>query len=393
MDNKTNKHFCIQPFVNVTTRIKGQNNVCCNISSLDSNIKHESPHDFFNSPKVKDFRESLLKGEMREECRLCQYQESRSKNSHRIEYNKYYNIKNNQSNEYYKNILDKLRISGLDNPLYIEMHISNLCNLKCLTCNENDSSRFHAENKILGVSTDKDANYSVFDQNKIQALESVISDKTLFLDIRGGETLMLDELKKILKGVDKERANKITLKVQTNGTILPDEAWTAIFKKFKRTKVNVSVDAHGDDNNYVRYPADWKKILATIEHLKKHDIKFLINTVVSNINIMVLDKLLTWIQENKYLNYFYILDTPRHYRPNNLPKDLLDIAVKKLQNVKMDFANKDCIKKLHDLIAMCDRSDSDSNWQRFCREITMRDKHRKNSITTVIPEIKEHMNA
>ena len=388
-----NKHFCIQPFVNVTTRIKGQNNVCCNINLKDSNISNESPANFFRSDKVKDMQTSLLQGKKRKECGLCWYQEKKAGYSQRTEYNNYYNIKNNQSNEYYDRILKKLRISKLKNPLYFEFHISNLCNLKCLTCNERDSSRFHAENKVLGVSQDKDANYAILDKTKIQALESAITDDLLFLDIRGGETLMVPEVKKVLLDVDTQRAKNITLKIQTNGTIVPDKEWTQILKKFKRTKINISIDAFGDHNHYVRYPADWNKIITTLEYLKEKKIKFLINTVVSNLNIMILDSLFNWIQENNYPNYFYLLYGPTMFRPNNLPKTLLDIAKKRLQNVKMQFVNEDCNQKLSDLINLCDNPDTHGHWDSFCKEIQMRDRYRKNSITSIMPEIKEYMNA
>jgi len=393
MDKKINRYFCIQPFVNTTTRIQGQNNVCCNINNFDSTIDRQSPGEFFHSDRVKNMREKMLKGIKLDECSLCHYQEKMVNNSHRIEYNKYYNIKNDQPNEYYNKILKKLRLSDLDNPLYAELHISNLCNLKCLTCNERDSSKFHAENKLLGISDEPDVEYSDFDINKYKALDSVIKRGLLFLDIRGGETLMVPEVKKILTEVDADMAKNITLKIQTNGTIEPDKNWIAIFKKFKRTKVNLSIDAFGEDNHYVRFPSDWKKILYTVDVLKTNDIKFIVNTVVSNINLLLLDKLFAWIQENKYLNYFYILESPEHYRPTNLPQSLLDIAVKRLQNVSKDFVNKDCHQKLDDLIEMCKTSCADTSWQNFCKEIQMRDKYRQNTITNIIPEIKEYMNA
>ena len=390
MDKKINRYFCVQPFVNTTTRIKGQNNVCCNMTKEDSNISHETPVDFFNSASVKKMRENLLAGIKLEECQLCYYQEKISKNSHRIEYNKYYNIKDNQTNEYYDKIVQKLRFANLKNPLYAELHISNLCNLKCLSCKELDSSRFHSENKKLGVSQDLETNYSKIDYTKYNALDSVIKKGLLFLDVRGGETLMVPEVKKILHQVDIETARNITLKIQTNGTIVPDHAWLDIMKKFKRTKLNVSVDAFDSDNYYVRFPANWQKIKETISCLKENNIKFIINTVVSNLNIMVLDKLFNWIQENGYLNYFYILRTPKHYQPTNLPQSLLDIAGERLQNVKREFLNKDCNQKLEDLIKMCKTSDQ-THWQSFCKEITMRDKFRKNKITDVIPEIKQSL--
>jgi len=393
MDNKINKHFCIQPFVNTTTRIKGQNNVCCNINGFESTIDKETPNSFFNSSRVREMRQKLLKGEKLKECSICHYQEHLSNSSHRIEYNKYYNIKNNQTKEYYEKIVDKLKLTELKNPLYAELHISNLCNLKCLSCNEYDSSKFHSENKTLGVSENINIDYSEFDDSKSNALDSIIKKGLLFLDIRGGETLMVPEIKKILSALDSDTAKTITLKIQTNGTIVPDEQWIDIFKKFKRTKVNVSIDALGDDNHYVRFPSDWQKITTTIDVLKNNDIAFIINTVVSNINLLLLDKLFEWIQENKYLNYFYILESPTHFRPTNLPQSLLDIAVKRLQNVQKDFANKECHQKLDDLIEMCESSGSTTHWKRFCKEINMRDKYRKNSIIKIIPQMKEHMNA
>ena len=393
MDKKINRYFCIQPFVNTTTRIQGQNNVCCNINNFDSTIDTESPGKFFRSERVKNMRERILNGEQLKECDLCHYQEKISKNSHRIEYNKYYNIKNNQTNEYYEKILSKLRLSNLENPLYAELHISNLCNLKCLSCNERDSSKFHAENKILGISDNPNVDYSYFDVNKYKALDSIIKKGLLFLDIRGGETLMVPEVKKILQEVDDSMAKNITLKIQTNGTIQPDKGWIEVFKKFKRTKVNLSIDAFGDDNHYVRFPSDWGKIVSTIRVLEENKIKFIINTVVSNINLLLLDKLFEWIQKKKYLNYFYVLESPEHFRPTNLPQSLLDIAIKRLQNVNKDFMNKDCNQKLDDLIGMCESAGSDKDWQIFCKEIQMRDKYRQNTITNIIPQIKEHMNA
>ena len=388
MDKKINKHFCIQPFVNTTTRVTGKNYSCCNIKVSDSHIDKQTPKQFFNSTHTKQFRKNLLEGKKLPECITCQYQEEKSKNSQRIEYNKYYNILNNQTKEYYKNIIEKLRISKLENPLYSDIHVSNLCNLKCLTCNDNDSSKFHAENKLLENSEFPNDNFSLIKDRMLNAVNSVITNDLLFLDVRGGETLMVPEIKKILKNVSEVRASKITLKIQTNGNIVPDEEWCDIFKKFKRTKVNVSIDAYGEDNHYIRYPSEWSKTLATIDVLQKQNIKFLVNTVVSNLNIMVVDKLFNWIQENNHLNYFYILDWPLHFRPTNLPQSLLDISVERLQNVKREFLNDDCNQKLEDLIKMCKTSDQ-THWQSFCKEITMRDNFRKNRITDVIPEIKQ----
>ena len=269
MENKPNKHFCIQPFVNVTTRVDGQNNVCCNIVKRDSNIKSESQKEFFQSAYVKNLRNKMLNGEKIDDCRLCYYQEAKTGESHRKQYNQYYYIKNDQDIEYYPQILKSLKLDKPSDPLYVEVHISNLCNLKCLTCNERDSSQYHSENKILGISENPQIDYTKFVVQSAKAVESILSKNLLFLDIRGGETLLVPEIKKILKQTDEQLTKKITLKIQTNGTILPDQDWLDIFRKFKNTKLTVSIDAYNKDNEYVRFPSQWSKILDTFEVLEK----------------------------------------------------------------------------------------------------------------------------
>ena len=212
MESKINKNFCIQPFVNVTTRVGGQNNICCAMVQPHSNIQNESPHEFFNSKRVQSIREKFLKGETLDACKVCNFQEAKTNSSARTVYNNFYKIDNNQPIEYYEKIIDRLRLKNIENPLYAEVHISNLCNLKCLSCNEADSSKFHAENKALGVSENPNADYSTFDKNKIDALNSIIHDNLLFLDIRGGETLMVPEVKKILNDLSPDKAKKNTNK-------------------------------------------------------------------------------------------------------------------------------------------------------------------------------------
>jgi len=386
MENKT---FCIQPFVNVTTRIQGQHNVCCNISKKGKNISNVTAIEFFNSQEVKNMQESLLKGEKIKDCDTCYFMEANNQVSHRKHYNKYYNLHNNQK---YKENLEKLKLDKLKNPLYAEIHISNLCNLKCLTCNEKDSSKFHAENKSLGISKDADIDYTKIIENKSKAILDIITPELKFLDIRGGETMLIPEIKEVLSSLPKEKTKNITLKIQTNGTIFPDDIWVNIFKKFKNTKVNISVDAYGNDNHYIRYPSQWGDLCKTLNFFKDNNIKFIINTVLSNLNLLVLPKLLDWIYSNQYLNYLYILKDPIYYRYTNLPRELLEKSIIDLQKFKEPFVNRDTNITIENLISNLkkEHKEYDQQWQNFKKEITMRDNARKNSIFEVLPELKEY---
>jgi MoaA/NifB/PqqE/SkfB family radical SAM enzyme len=386
MENKT---FCIQPFVNVTTRIQGQHNVCCNISKKEKNISDTTAIEFFNSVEVKSMQQSLLKGEKVKDCDICYFMENNNQVSHREHYNRYYNLKNKNR---YKEDLKKLKLDALKNPLYGEIHVSNLCNLKCLTCNEKDSSKFHAENKSLGISENADIDYTKIIKDKKKAILDIVTSDLKFLDIRGGETMMIPEIKEVLSNLPEEKTKNIILKIQTNGTIFPDNVWIDIFKKFKNTKINVSIDAHGADNHYIRYPSLWKDICKTLNFFKDNNIKFIINTVLSNLNLLVLPKLLDWIYSNQYLNYLYILKDPIYYRYTNLPKELLEKSIIDLQKFKEPFVNRDTNITIENLISNLkkEHKDYDQQWQNFKKEITMRDNARKNSIFEVLPELKEY---
>ena len=136
-------------------------------------------------------------------------------------------------------------------------------------------------------------------------------------------------------------------------------------------------------------PANWKDILETIECLKGEGIKFIINTVVSNLNIMCLDKLLMWVQKNNYLNYLYILESPDHYKPVNLPNGCLKIAINRLSKLPRDFKNQNTIGSVDNLIDMCNNvvvSNKKDNllWNSFIKEVKMRDTQRGNCIVDVI---------
>jgi hypothetical protein len=384
-----NKSFCIQPFVNVTTRMSGQNNVCCNISKITDNNTGISPIEFFNSKEVKEMRQSMLEGKEIKECSLCHYMEEKGQISLREHYNKYYHL-NNKNN--YEKTLNSLRLNNLKSPKYLEVHVSNLCNLKCLTCNEKDSSKFHAENKILNISSDPNKDYSVFLASKKKYILEAVNKDLQFLDLRGGETMLVPEIKEILHGLPNNLTKKITLKIQTNGTITPDKKWIAIFKKFKNTKVNISIDAYGDDNYYIRYPSSWNDICNTIDIFTKNNIKFIIHTILSNLNLLVLPKLLRWIYQNKYLNYIAILKDPLYYRYTNLPNTLLEKTMKELKKINYNFVNHDTNIIIENLInnLKIEHNDYNQQWQSFKREIKMRDNFRKNSVFSILPELKEY---
>ena len=391
MEETKNNHFCIQPFVNITAKSDGNYYPCCLAQKSFGGYEKTSVSEYYNSKFLKDLKKDLLNGKKLELCQSCQTQEEVHKRSHRQEYNKFFKIKDKQNISYYEKIVKNYKIQDLEKPLLAELHITNLCNLKCLTCSEVASSQIHAENKKLGILENPDADYNKVVVHSMKALEEIIHPNLIQLNVRGGETFIVPQLKKLLKGVSPEKARNITLKIETNGTNTPDREWLDIFRKFKKLVVNISIDAYGEDNHYVRYPSQWSKILKTIQWFKSNDLMFTINTVVSNLNIMNIDKLLRWIQKEELLCYVYVLHNPIFFRPDNLPKECLELAIERLSKVPRIYKNPDTVDSVDNLVMMCkNKLKTDMNrlqWKLFVKEVSMRDKHRGNDITKMIPEL------
>jgi hypothetical protein len=276
--------------------------------------------------------------------------------------------------KYYDKIFAAFGYANKTFPSRVEMHVGNTCNLKCLTCRPQDSSAFLAEDSKLGISQ--------FDQRKFE-LDPTILDQNLdlifnhnveLIDLRGGESMLVPRIKNILSQLPESLYQK-TLRLQTNCTIL-DDTWKLIFSKFKNVEIMASIDAYGSDNHYIRYPADWNAIENNIDYFQSlHNIKLYVNCTISNLNFLILDRLIEWCKLKKiYLHYFFLTD-PAYYSYTNLPAELFYKAKEKLLKYPT-LSTK-----------LLNSQPRDAHWQSFCNMITVRDQYRNNSIFNILPEL------
>jgi sulfatase maturation enzyme AslB (radical SAM superfamily) len=231
--------------------------------------------------------------------------------------------------KYYDKIFETFGYANKTFPSRVEMHVGNICNLKCLTCKPQDSSAFLAEDLKLGISK--------FDQQKFE-LDQITLDHNLnlmfkhevdLIDLRGGESMLVPKIKDILCSLP-ELSYQKTLRLQTNCTIL-DDTWKLIFSKFKNVEIMASIDAYGSDNHYIRYPADWTAIENNINYFQSlPNIKLYINCTISNLNFLVVDRLIEWAKLKKIYMHYFMLTDPVYYSHMNLPAELFYKAKEKL---------------------------------------------------------------
>ena len=263
------KHFCIQPFIHSCIWTDGRALPCCINHRYElGNTKTESLYDIYsnNNKKLVDFRKEMLEGpELPKSCYRCGDMEKQyADNSYR-----YY------SNKHYGHLLDNIEINpdGTVNNSKIytwDVRFSNLCNLKCRTCDNINSSKIaeeekkHIDNNIVVFKEafdDRTEFFKFFEEN-IDVIEEIY--------FCGGESLLLKDHYVILDLLVKHEKFDTVLRYNTNCTKLSlknkhvvDDYWV----KFKSIRLGLSLDAGWEQLSYIRHGSNWESILSNLRHI------------------------------------------------------------------------------------------------------------------------------
>lgn len=369
--------FCPLPFRQAVVRTDGSVGPCCHNSSI-GDIKKENLSQYWKSEKLVQFKQEIVTSKTQiRGCELCYEQEKLVGTSMRLDALRDHKFINSK---YYKKIFEYYNYDSIDFPLDVEMHLGNLCNLKCLTCRPQDSSKFLTENKILKISNENQNDFELSSELILENLELVFSQSKK-IDLRGGESLLIPAIKNFLNTVDAAQCKDKILRIQTNGTVI-DDGWKAIFKKFKSLEIMLSIDAIEQDIEYIRYPVKWQTILTTLKEFQSIDCKIYINCTISNLNIILLNKLLSWASDNQIYVQLSLVFSPEHYAVENLPQELIDLAKQRLSPWIVQYPFIETLLKT--------LKSNTTNWKEFCQIIDQRDNYRKNSIFDILPEYKKY---
>lgn len=362
-------HSCIKTNGNIV--------LCCvSQERTEYNIKTSSVASWWTSDFMSNIRQQFLNNEQPSACRSCFQEEQLGGTSLRQKSNKEYKIIEKYAEKIIKHFEYPAKL-----PIDIEFQLTNLCNLKCLMCNESDSSAILTENKILKISNYDQKDFTLTD-TQLQEIKTLLESKPKMINFRGGEPMMVPQIKKLLEwAVEQNLLTDTSLHLTTNGTQYTDE-WHTLLQKFKDVRVMLSVDAVGKLNDYIRHGSTWEDIEYTAKKISSlPNVYFLIHCTIQNLNILFVDELIAWCKQNNYYFDNNFVTSPDIYQINNLPAELLVKAKNKLQLVHKELA--DAIS-----VPVSDKS----KWHQFCHEINVKDQHRKSNILDVIPEFKEYWN-
>lgn len=275
---KTNKSFCIFPFIEVLAN-NGITTVCCR--SYKEVTRLSELKDFCNDPKYTAIRNQLLTGEsIPDHCSACYQLEDRGIVSPRI-----------QETVEWANRLDLKSLEDLQaitSPAYYEIRPSNICNLQCRTCNPHSSHLIAREYTQLKLVAD---DFSKFEYVNFDYIDFTNVKK---IYVAGGEPTAMTEFYEFLDRCIVNGQTNFELLINTNGTKLSDR-FKQQLKHFKTVSFIVSIDGFGGLNHYIRWPSDWDRIIQNVEYLCLHyPVSF--NITVSIYNILRLNELVSYLE-------------------------------------------------------------------------------------------------
>ena len=290
------KTFCVLPWIHLSSRPDGKMRTCCtsNASSVQSsdsskkigggevgvvknddgipaNFNHTSLEEAWNSSYMRNVRKKMLAGEKPDSCLKCYKEEDAGHLS-----------KRNWETEYWSHRydIDKLiKDTSTDGTIptkirYIDLRMGSKCQLACVMCSPHDSSGWitdwqsiypKIENKKLKNTSQwknkgqvHGASYNWHKNNPKfwkELMEQVPNMYQLYF--AGGESLIIDEHYDLLEEcIKRNYAKNIELRYNSNAVEWREDLFD-LWKEFKRVRFHYSIDAHGEQNDYIRFPSNW----------------------------------------------------------------------------------------------------------------------------------------
>ncbi len=240
----------------------GRTNSCHRCDTLPIDINNFD--EFHNLPKKLADRQLMLEGKWPAGgCEYCQKLESTGQGSDRT---------------YHLSIPDLTPPELLENksavnvtPQIVEVYLNNTCNLACVYCTEEYSTRIQSENKKFGLFDQQGVsiipgrfvNTNEYFEKFCTWLETNIH-KLKRLHLEGGETFYQREMDVIIDIIKKNPNKKLEVNVVSNLMAHKTKHFISEFKELCKTRsigrfdLTASLDCWGPEAEYIRFGLDLK---------------------------------------------------------------------------------------------------------------------------------------
>ena len=359
-----NNTYCTVPFrgFQMTHR---DNRLCCSAGSSMKTL----PSEFWYSEYIKDVRSKMTNGQEVKDCNKCYDQEKNKQWSLRQTYH--------HLREYPEKKL----------PTVMDLDLSNFCNLQCIMCGPERSSKWAGK-----VSTTS--------QQQLDDLCS-ISGEVRHLILQGGEPTMMPEFEYYFDYLEKNNIlQNVDVKCISNMTNINNKFYN-LLSKCKSVTIIASVDSYGGANDYIRHPSHFDKI--------EHNLLALSEKKNINVSIIMSLQTLSMYNFSQYIGWVERIEKQFEKNGKNLgcsinrvqwpePLDILNAPIKlkekMLQDIesnKINIHNKQFNKEITNIKKTLLQNLIDSKVDALKQFVANIDASRNIKITNYIPNFYNYL--
>lgn len=166
---------------------------------------------------------------------------------------------------------------------FLQWHLSEACNLKCLHCYQENHTPVQLKYDDL---------IKILNQYR-ELLDKLKT--TGHINLTGGEPLCSPYFFKILDEFKKD-SNKYSFSILTNGTLITEE-YAEKIKSYNPEYVQVSLEGGKRTNDYIRGKGVYKKVAQAIKILKKHGIYVSLSFTATKLNYKEFPKVVKFAEK------------------------------------------------------------------------------------------------
>lgn len=404
--------FCALPFTHLATHTDGSAILCCVAKNEQRlNLNDQTLQAAWNSDYLRSARLKMLRGEKVSACTHCYAEEKNGYRSHRVTENRVW--KERFGRDF---VLDRVQKTMSDGRLNedivaIDLRLGNTCNLQCVMCRPQDSSRWTALAKKIAESAETSeirsewAHKSKINQSRFEwykdpdfwtDLEAMLPSMREII-VGGGEPMLLEEHRRLVEACVRTGAAKnIQIRYHTNGTLL-DKSLFDLWKEFKLVEVFISLDCWGEKNHYMRFPANWEAIATNLKCLDEESpesVKVMLLCSVHLMNMFYLDEYAQWIEDQNFKKvtkgfngHFHpgVVHYPPYLSIQNYPSELKMLITEKL--VAFENRSRKKSNKIQGIINLMNEADHSSRLNQTRDYIRRLDAERGTSFSKTFPEL------
>lgn len=344
------------PFETMAIDTAGNVMPCCAFSTADALFNYkETPvtiDEYFHSTELKKIKDEFLEGKIPTGCEGCISREKYGMMSKRQKWSM--NRRNNKTRY----------IENRQSPIFIEVAVSNKCNVACTTCDSFFSSGWNRYDKVMSGHPDfvkrqelVNTSFKVNDEFMDELFETVQNDAECNIELIGGEPMFNKSVLKFLKRFSNSKLTNC-LTITTNCTLITDEIVNQL-RQIKDLVIVCSIDATGPLYNYIR-DYNFDVVENNIKKLLTLDANILVMPVFSLFNVFNIPDLILWhnrlaTKMNTKIKLINFVKEPYYASLENIPSYMVEETVDKLEgilkqnlNTIHQFELKELIKTLQE---------------------------------------------